>query len=48
MGDDGTFTMYIDAVAETYAVSSTSKERIPWGNKSIVEMFADVRKRSII
>lgn len=33
MGDDGTYTMYIDAVKEQYAVSSTSK-REPW-NKEI-------------
>lgn len=42
MGDDGTFTMYIDAVRREYAVSSTS-ERFPIGSKEIGEMFANVR-----
>lgn len=42
MGDDGAFTMYIDAVRKEYAKSSTS-ERKPIAGKSIREMFQDVR-----
>lgn len=38
MGDDGQFTMYVDAVCNTYAVSSTS-ERRPLGSMSAREAF---------
>jgi hypothetical protein len=43
MGEDGTFTMYYDAVREEYAVGSTYN-RIPRGNLSIQEVFEKVRK----
>lgn len=43
MGDDGNFTMYVDAVKQEYAVSSTSKTRFKIGNKSVKEIFAHVR-----
>ena len=43
MGDDGGFTMYIDAVNEEYAVSSVSTERYKLRN-DIQEMFETIRK----
>lgn len=42
MGTDGQFTMYLDAVNENFAVSSTSKERFPI-NSSIEEIFSKVK-----
>lgn len=42
MGDEGQFTMYIDAVNNKYAVSSTS-ERHDIGRLTIKEMFKNVR-----
>ncbi len=44
MGDDGEFTMYVDAVRGEFAQSSTS-QRIPIGGRSIREMFAEVRSK---
>ena len=38
MGDDGKFTMYVDAVNEKYAVSSIN-ERIPLNGMNIREAF---------
>ncbi len=43
MGDDGTFTMYIDAVRQEFAPTSTGK-RIPCGDLTIKEMFKIVRQ----
>lgn len=42
MGDDGTYTMYVDAVERTYGISSTHAERYPLTN--IKEDFANVRR----
>ena len=42
MGDDGTHTMYIDAVTMTYAPSSTQSKR-PMGQMTLNDMFRDVR-----
>lgn len=42
MGEDGQFTMYVDAVRWEFAVSSTSPRR-PIEGRSIAEMFAAVR-----
>jgi len=42
MGDDGDFTMYIDAVKKEYALSSTSLERFPLEN-DIVDMFRNIK-----
>lgn len=42
MGDDGEFTMYVDAVRGTYGRSSTAPRK-DIGELSIREMFADVR-----
>lgn len=43
MGDDGRFTMYVDAVTDTFAPTSTST-RIAREGRSIREMFATVRE----
>lgn len=43
MGDDGSFTMYIDLVEKTYAVSSISKDRFKIKD-NIEEMFKDIAK----
>lgn len=42
MGDDGRFTMYIDAVREEFASSST-KDRIPFSGRSIRDMFGSLQ-----
>lgn len=44
MGDDGSFTMYIDLVEKKYAQSSTSTERFDLKD-NINDMFLDIRKR---
>lgn len=41
MGEDGSYSMYIDAVNQEYSVSSTGVERIKFGN-SISQMFSHV------
>lgn len=41
MGDDGMFTMYVDAVSRTYAISST-KKRIPLEKNTITEAFQKI------
>jgi MoaA/NifB/PqqE/SkfB family radical SAM enzyme len=43
MGDDGQFTMYIDAVEQTFAKSSTSNERVRWEDKSLLDFFGGLR-----
>jgi hypothetical protein len=43
MGDDGEFTMYVDAVSRAYAKSSTSQPRIFLEGMSIREAFSDIR-----
>ena len=42
MGPEGQFSMYIDAVTETFALSSYSAERFAWSNMQ--DMFAQVRR----
>ena len=42
MGEEGCFSMYVDAVTETYGLSSYSKERNPWSD--IAGMFKQVRE----
>jgi organic radical activating enzyme len=45
MGDDGTRTMYLDAVKQEYACNSTSFVRNNYNQDSLItEMFADVKK----
>lgn len=42
MGDEGTFSMYVDAVTQTYGVSSYAGLRLPWSNMQ--DMFEKIRK----
>ena len=44
MGDDGSFTMYVDLVEKKYAQSSTSNDRF-YLLPIINDMFLDIRKR---
>jgi hypothetical protein len=41
MGPEGEFSMYVDAVTQTYALSSYSYERFPW--TTMPEMFSNIR-----
>ena len=43
MGDDGKFTMYVDAVEMEYAISSCSEQRFTLSNLSVVEAFQKIR-----
>ena len=45
MGDDGTFTMYVDLVKNEYAVSSTSPERNNIDDNDIETLFANIRRK---
>ena len=47
MGDDGTHTMYIDTVSGKYSKNScmSQKERYLIKNKTVVEMFNDIRQK---
>lgn len=47
MGDDGTFTFYIDAVRQEYASSSTDMDRRSAKNKTAIEMFSDLKRRPV-
>lgn len=42
MGPEGQFSMYVDAVTETFALSSYSPDRFGWSN--LQDMFAQVRQ----
>lgn len=42
MGPEGQFSMYVDAVTETFALSSYSPDRFDWSNMR--DMFAQVRQ----
>lgn len=42
MGPEGQFSMYVDAVTETFALSSYSPDRFSWSNMR--DMFAQVRQ----
>jgi len=44
MGPEGLFSMYVDAVTQTYALCSYDDNKIPWRALSIEEMFQDVRR----
>ena len=46
MGDDGSFTMYVDAVNREYAVCSVSEKRHPILD-DIKEMFIVVKSERI-
>jgi hypothetical protein len=43
MGDDGTFTMYMDLVKQQYAPTSTSPERFSIADMGMASIFAHVR-----
>jgi hypothetical protein len=43
LGEDGTFSMYIDSVKQEFAIGSTSK-RFPIGNMTIKELFNVVKE----
>jgi hypothetical protein len=45
MGDDFTFSMYIDAVNQQFAPSSTSRERESFDKYSLIEYFQKFRNR---
>jgi hypothetical protein len=42
MGEEGLFSMYVDAVTQTFSLSSYSETRHPWS--SMPAMFATIRK----
>lgn len=44
MGNEGTFSMYIDMVKEEYASHSTSPDRYPVNGQSIRDMFQHIRQ----
>lgn len=41
MGDDFSFTMYIDAVNQNFAKTSRSPERTSWKEKSLLQFFKE-------
>ena len=43
MGEDGTFSMYIDAVKQEFAKSSISNERISFEKNSLIEFFKNLK-----
>ncbi len=45
MGDDFTFTMYIDAVKQEYAPTSRSERRVSFNDMSLFEYFINNRKK---
>lgn len=45
MGDEGQFSMYVDAVTQTYGVSSYSDRRLPW--HGLQAMFQNVRNELV-
>ena len=45
MGDDFVFTMYVDAVEQTYAPSSTSSNRVNFNEMSLVDYFQTKRNK---
>ena len=46
MGNDGTFTFYIDGVNENYAMSSTASKRHKIEEKSIIQMFNHIKNEN--
>lgn len=45
MGDDGEFTMFVDAVQMEYAASSLDEKRLPLGSMTVAEAFATLHDR---
>ena len=46
LGKEGSCSMYIDAVNETYARSSTSVDRTSWNDISLLDYFKSLRNES--
>lgn len=46
MGDDATFTFYIDLVESVYGGSSTAQTRYPLGSQTIQSIFANVTNKA--
>lgn len=46
LGKEGTCSMYIDAVNETYAKSSTSVERVSWKDIGLLDYFKSLRNET--
>lgn len=46
LGKEGTCSMYIDAVNETYAKSSTSIERVSWKDVNLLDYFKSLRNEN--
>jgi hypothetical protein len=46
MGDEGTHSMYIDAVSGQYARNSRSPERVSWDEVGLIEYFKSLRNDS--
>lgn len=44
MGDDGTFTMYVDTVKQVFAKSSTSTERVPFAKSTLLNYFKSLQQ----
>lgn len=44
MGDDGIFTMYIDAIKQEFAMSSTSPQRTSFQDMSLTDFFRSLKK----
>jgi hypothetical protein len=44
MGDDGKYTMYVDAVKGEFAINSTATERTSWDLINLLKFFKGVRK----
>lgn len=48
-GNDGQFTMFVDAVKREYAVSSTSEKRFSYSGKDTIDsIFKDVKRGNIV
>lgn len=48
MGDDGSFTFYVDGVKMEYAISSTSTNRQPIGSMTAISIFKEIRNMVLI
>jgi hypothetical protein len=48
MGDDFTFTMYIDAVKQHYAPTSRNSYRKSFSEYSLLEYFKNYREKSLV
>jgi hypothetical protein len=46
MGDDGTFTLYVDLVSETFARNSITDIKYPINGMTVDEMFKVIREEN--